>query len=165
MTQPLRASSGARERVLIVGAGNRDRGDDAAGLLTLELLPRPLPDSVGVAQVGDDPFVQLDRLARSDRLIAVDAVRTGAPAGTISRFDGLDALQHADDLPRGTHELGLRELLGMAQAMGSWPEKVVLFAIEGADFRLGSRPSPEVESAAREVASRIVAEIGVSPGP
>ncbi|KPV39666.1 hypothetical protein AN478_11135 [Thiohalorhabdus denitrificans] len=79
--------------------------------------------------------------------VLVDAVRSGAPPGTLHRFRGLDGLPAAD--PLSSHGFGLAEALALAERVGVLPEWVVV-GVE-ADVR---KPPPEAVVARAAAAVR-----------
>jgi len=153
MTRPHTSGPSA---VLVVGVGNLARGDDAAGLLVARRirLREPRIEVVEVPNATDC----LDALRRGERVIVVDAMRTGAPAGTVRRFDLQDEPLPASFSPGSTHALGLATAVELARALGTLPRRVVVYGIEGARFELGAAPSPEVLAAVDRVAEAVVAE-------
>jgi len=82
-----------------------------------------------------------------DAVLLVDAVSSGAPAGTLHRLDAV-----AEPLPpalfaASTHHLGVADAVELARALGRLPAKVVVIGIEGACFDAGEGLSIEVETA------------------
>jgi hydrogenase 3 maturation protease len=76
-----------RDRVCILGIGNRERGDDAAGSLLAESLQRR---SRAVAiDAGAVPENYLGKVVRVDPdvILVVDAMDFGAAPGTVARID------------------------------------------------------------------------------
>ena len=148
--------------MLIIVAGNRDRGDDAAGLLIGDRLAQPLPADSRLIDASRDPTRILDHLPEVDRVLIVDALRSGAPPGTIHRVDGLDRLIGWDGVRRSTHGLGVVEVLQLAKEMGLWASDVSLLGIEGRDFGFGA-PTPEVERAVGEAVVMVTEMLGRAP--
>ena len=66
--------------MLIVGCGNRQRGDDAAGILAAEKL-----SALGTTSrvCSGEPAELIEAWEGSDDVIVIDAVVTGAPVGTV----------------------------------------------------------------------------------
>ena len=82
-----------------------------------------------------------------DRVVLIDAMRSGSPPGTVRRFDA-----GRGDLPDGafacsSHLYGPAEAVALARSLGRLPESLVVYGVEGADFTLGAGLSPEVASA------------------
>jgi hydrogenase maturation protease len=140
---------------VLFAVGNPDRGDDAAGWLVADLLEAtPL---VTVRRVAADPSAILtDPLwDEADHVVVVDAVRTGAPTGTVHRWDLFELLDRAVPTGGGTHDLGVAATIGLAAALGRLPLAATVVGIEGRTFEPGAPPSPEVVAAAERVAASL----------
>ena len=143
----------SRPRLLVIGAGNDYRRDDAAGLEAARRL-RGL-ESVDVREARGDLSGLADLWDDHSRVVIVDAARSGAHTGTVHRFDA-----STEPLPtafsRGsTHALGVAEAVELARALGRLPAELIVYGIEGGDFSAGAGMSDEVSAAVEEVASRI----------
>ncbi len=150
-------------RRMVIGIGNPDRGDDAAGLEVARLLRQRLPGGVEVSQHAGDAAALLERLDGVAAAVLVDACVSGAPAGTVLRIDAAAAA-----LPRwggsaSTHGLGLGEAIELARALGRLPMRCIVYAIEGQSFALGAPLSPPISKAVVEVARRVAAEMAADP--
>ena len=146
--------------MLIIGCGNRDRGDDAAGLLVAERLRDLAAEAVNVSieLCSGEATELVDLWSRDDEVIVVDAVAGDAPAGTIHCWDD-DIPPRTGSASASTHGFGLREAIPLAQIMGRLPKLLRIYGIEGRQFEIGAGISPEVQSAAEQAAQEIRAEI------
>ncbi len=140
---------------LIVGVGNPMRGDDGVGPAVVDRLAPHLGPDVRCAVVDADPLPLMDLWAGADRVIVVDAVRSGRPPGTVHH------LVDPTRLPRGvrsasSHLVGLGELLGLADALGTLPHRLEFFGVEVARLDLGSGLGDEVAAAVDEVCDGIL---------
>ncbi len=149
-------------RVLIAGIGHPDRGDDTVGLLVAERLRvrlRGVEDVEVVATTADpSALLTLPAWDLAEHLIVVDACVGGAVPGHVHVFRDPDALPVP--VAGGTHDLGLATTLALARALGRRPAQVTVLAVEGAQFEVGSAPSPEVLAAAELLVARLVSEHG-----
>jgi len=137
--------------MLILGCGNRDRGDDAAGVLVAERLWILGLD----AQLCSGQALELiDAWNGTDDVIIVDAVMTGGPAGKVWLWEG-EQLPLPETLSLSTHGFGVAEAIRLARALDRLPKRLRVFAIEGSRFELGSTLSPEVMCAVKEVVAHI----------
>ena len=144
-----------RAGVLVIGVGNELRGDDAAGPAVMRhLLGAGL--QVAVCAGGTD---LLELWEGAHTAVVVDAVTTGAPAGTIHRFDLSTQALHLSATPTGTHALGLGDTLELGRALGRLPPRVIVYGIEGARFELGEPMCAEVSEALPQAARRVRAEV------
>jgi hydrogenase maturation protease len=139
--------------VRIVGYGNPERGDDAAGLLAAERLRAQWFEAVSVS---GDALELLESWQGATEVIIVDAVVTGAPAGTIHVWDG--AKPRAFHASNSTHGMGLLEALELGRTLHRLPARISIWGIEGRAFELGSEMTPAVKNAIREVTQRIASK-------
>ena len=148
-----------RPRRLVIGIGNDDRGDDAAGLAVARGLRGRVPAGVEVLEQDGEATRLLELLAAADAAYLVDAAVSGAPPGTIRRLDPAGAPLPRSLFAVSSHGLGLSEAIELARALGSLPPDLVVYAIEGADFSPGGPLSPAVAAAVVEVEARLLREL------
>lgn len=142
-------------QALVIGIGNPDRGDDGAGPFVARLIKRAAPPGVEAVRCSGDPADLLVLWQEADKVIAVDACRSGAPPGTIREFDAC-----AEPLPAGlgavsTHGFGLAAAVELARAMNCLPRSLTVIAIEAESFDPGAPLSLAVEQAGRAAAAAI----------
>ena len=130
---------------MIIGLGNEDRGDDGIGVRVVRRIATLRPDLETRVLAGGGLSL-LDAWAGKDEVVLVDVVQTGAPLGSVLRFD---ATEHPvpSRARASTHSLGIAEAIELARSLGKLPRKVVVIGIEGSRFELGSQPSRPVEEA------------------
>ncbi len=139
----------------MIGIGNDERHDDAAGLATARLLrSSPLPGA-RVLELAGGSVELLAAWEGEPSVLVVDAMVSGEPPGTVRRFDAGRETLPAGPAGASTHGLGLAEAVGLARALGRLPARLVLVGIEGTDFSPGAGLTPEV-AAGVEVAARLV---------
>jgi hydrogenase maturation protease len=146
--------------VLVVGIGNRLRGDDSASDEVVRLLhERGAQTGIEVSEQLCDPNDLLEVLQGRDAVVLVDTMRSGDPPGTIRRFDAssepLPARLHGS---ASTHAFGLHEAIELARALHRLPQRVIVFAVEGRDFEAGATLSGEVKAAAAPLACAVLRE-------
>ena len=144
--------------VLVIGAGNEQCGDDAAGpLVARSIQSRSIP-GVEVCAGDYDPLELIDLWKSARAVILIDAMSSGRPPGTVDRFD-----VHDHPLPTGrfrhtsTHNMGVAEAIELARALKQLPARFVVYGIEGRSFDPGSPLSPEVRLTANALVDLIVA--------
>lgn len=136
--------------MLVVGVGNRDRGDDAVGpevcdrLAALEL---PFLETVVMEAGGVDLS---STWQRDDDVTIVDAAR---PSGRPGRITQVDALRDRWSPPSAvsTHTVDVAASIELARAIGELPARLTLIGIEGRRFDFGTPLSPPVRAAADRV--------------
>ncbi|HEU0001717.1 MAG TPA: hydrogenase maturation protease [Ktedonobacteraceae bacterium] len=141
--------------MLIIGVGNSYRGDDGVGPAVLALLREERPSGTRLLECDGDCSALLDAWHGADAVMLIDAVSSGAPPGTVYRFDAL-----AQALPRevsfqSTHAFGVAEALALGRALGQLPANLIIYAVEGKAFTTGMGLSPEVELAVYEIVQQV----------
>lgn len=146
-------------RIAVIGVGNPDRGDDAAGRLVARCLRGLLPGNVTVGEHPGEGAGLLDLLEGADEALLIDAWKSGPEPGVIHRID-----LSRDPLPEGlagtsTHGFGLAEALELGQALGTLPKRCIVYAIAGSRFEIGVRPSAKVAETVTAVARQILSDL------
>jgi hydrogenase 3 maturation protease len=141
-------------RVAIVGIGNEERGDDAAGLEIVKRLQIELPqrgDDLLFLCTGTVPenFTREIVSFKPELVVLVDAADFGGKPGEL--------VLAAPDAVRGiafsTHTLPLSVLATYIERMTG--ARVVVLGIQPKNTDASSGPSPEVERTVRELVKRI----------
>jgi hydrogenase maturation protease len=143
---------------VVIGIGNPDRGDDAAGLAVARLVRADAPAGVTVIELDGDQLALLDAWDGAAEVYLVDAARFGAEPGSVVRFDA-DTTLGGEFSRVGTHLLGLADAIELGRALHRLPARLTGFGIEGAGYELGAPLSAEAEHAARTVAEQILREL------
>lgn len=154
----------ARESILL-GVGNLDRGDDAAGRIAARLLHDAVPPGIGVVECDGEATSLLTLLTGRDLVVVVDACQSGQPAGTVRRFDVSTTPLPSASYGVSTHGLGLDAALELARSLGQLPSRCIVYAVEGQDFTTGAGLSPPVAAAVRDVVPALVAEFAAAGAP
>lgn len=151
------------QRLLVIGVGNRDRGDDAAGPAVCDLLDAADPDGIATV-VCEGSVVDLAAIwERDDQVVVVDAAEPAGRPGRVREIDGASRLL----APAGaisTHTIDVPTAIGLARAIGRLPAGLTVLAIEAARFDDGAALTPEVEAAVSDVAATIIRRAGRRAG-
>lgn len=168
------ASSGASDktdaaplRLVIIGCGNPARSDDGVGVgveVIRQLVAAPVPAGVALIDAGTAGMDVMFRVRGAERVVIVDACRSGSEAGAIFRLSGREAMtptQHRFTLH------GLRwdhALYAGCQMFGDgFVDQTEVILIEAGELEFGLTLSAPVQSAAQRVAQMLslrVAEHG-----
>jgi hydrogenase maturation protease len=145
-------------RRLIVGVGNRDRGDDAVGRVVAERLRACGFQDIEIIEESGEAARLLDCFVGADTVWLLDAAMSGAPIGTIQCFD-----VSAAPLPQGqtmvsTHGFGLAEAIELARALKRLPRQCIVYTVEIDSCEMGAPLTPEVAAGAQELQARICAK-------
>ena len=123
--------------VLVLGFGNRSRGDDALGPLLLDGLSTDLPGNIELLedmQLQNEHAIDLKQRRLALFVHAAIAMSTGFHFGPVHA---------ANDLSHSSHALSPSELLANYRRLFGPPPDAFLLAIGGKDFELGSDLSQE----------------------
>jgi hydrogenase maturation protease len=143
---------------LIIGVGNRYRGDDAVGLAAAERLKQLHLPGIAVRFCPGGGLGLLEAWQGADTVIIIDAVRGAGVAGEIVRLDhqDLDRLDGSGKV--SSHGFGLGEVVRLAQALELMPARVMIYGVEARNFEPGTALSPEVAAAVDQVALLVAQE-------
>ncbi len=155
-----------RPPTAVLGLGNPLLADDGAGLVVMERLAaaHPWPDDLEFVDGGTWGLSLLPLFEDVERLLILDAVRTGESPGTVVRGE-------ADQVPRwyahpvSPHQIDLREVLGAATLINVVPTTLVVIGIEprtteGLHIGLSDEVDRSVDAAVAE-ATRVLRAWGV----
>ncbi len=148
---------------LLLGIGNEWASDDGVGPEVVrrvkvwwEGLERNATGEVGFVIMAQPDLALLDLLADCDRVIIVDAVRSGARPGTLHRQAWEAGMLGDRGVERASsHGFGVRELLDMARALGKLPPRVELWGVEAASTAPGRGLTPRVDEAVESTAQAL----------
>ena len=138
--------------MLIIGCGNPDRADDAAGLLVARRL-REL--GINAYEHSGEMLALIETWNGAPEVVMIDAVVSGAPPGTITVWDVWTAPLPPDRFRCSTHALGLTETIELARVLDRLPPRIFLYGIEGTNFSRGGAVSSEVAEAVELLAEQI----------
>lgn len=152
-------------RTAVIGMGSEMRGDDGVGgavLAALDDLPR-FGGRLRLARCDGEAARLIDLWDGFDHAIVVDAAHDPAePPGRLYRREL--SLAHwpgrfgPDEVaePAGNgHAAGFGTAIRLAEALGRLPDRLTLYAVNGADFTLGAPLSSEVAEAAGRLAAHL----------
>lgn len=154
----------ADAHTLVLGIGNPARGDDGAGRAAVRALCALQPNRVHVAETDGEAADVLALLEQAASAFVIDACCSGAEPGAIHRFDVSEAPLPQRAFQLSSHGAGLHEAIELARALGVLPPRCIVYTIEAARFTIGAPMSKPVESAAVEVAARVLAELANAQG-
>jgi hydrogenase maturation protease len=131
--------------VLVIGVGNAYRRDDGAGLMIARRICEASGRRAVLRESNGEGTALMEAWEEAGSVILVDAVCSGAPAGTIYRLDA-----HAETVAPAwfrcsTHAFSVAEAIALARALNRLPPRLIVFAVEGERFDAGVGLSPEVE--------------------
>ncbi len=137
---------------LIIGVGNADRGDDAAGLLVARRLRELGFDTV---EQSGEASALLDLWRDAHHVILVDAVVTGAEPGAVFVWDARSQRLSRDAFRCSTHNFGIADAVELGRMLDCLPPVVEIHGIEGAQFEMGAPLTAAVAEAVERIAGAI----------
>lgn len=145
---------------LILCIGNRYRQDDALGPLAADRLSAM---GLPVLELSGEGAGLIEAWTGGGLVVVVDALQSGAPAGTLRRID-----VGREPLPAGlfrysSHRFGLAEAVETARALNRLPDRLILFGVEGAAFGFGETLSPAVAAVFDDLLAQVADEVTASP--
>lgn len=148
--------------ILVIGIGNEYRSDDAAGLLACRLLKAEGLQDTLIIESNGDGVALMEAWETARKVFLIDAVSSGAKAGTIHRFDALTQPIPTQLSLQSSHVFGVAEAIGLARALHQLPANLIIYGIEGKNFTTGTTLSHEVESSVHEVVRQMMHEVQVA---
>ncbi len=144
-------------RVLVLGIGNVLMGDEGVGVHVIrQLTGMSLPEGVDCLDGGTGSFLLLEPLQRAKRIVLIDAMIDGNPAGTVTQLKP----KFSSDYPKTltAHDIGLKDLLDAAYLTRAALD-VILFAVSiDAMQGLGMELSPPIAQRLDELSTMVLEE-------
>jgi len=140
--------------ILVIAIGNVFRRDDGAGPAVAEKLRGQ--DGLEIIQLPGEGTELIEAWDGRDKVLVVDAMRSGRAAGEIRRFDGLRDDLPPDDFASLSHRFGLAQAVEMGRILGRLPKSLTIFGIEAVEFGQGLGLTSEVAAGADRLASEII---------
>jgi hydrogenase maturation protease len=149
----------APRKILVIGAGNPDRGDDGIGAMVAEQLAHRVPAEVAVLARSGDLLSLMEDWAAFDAVFCIDAAAPIDAPGRVHRIDLTTSALPRELALTSSHAFGLAEAIELARTLGLALPRIIVYAIEGHCFDAGAAMTPAVAAAAYVVADRIIDEI------
>ena len=133
--------------ILFLGVGNLHRADDGAGPLLAQRLSEDqllIKRGVDILPHSGEGVSLMHLWEGIDRVVIVDAMKSGLRCGTVRRFDAAHEPLHHGVFRYSSHLFGLAEAVEMARALGTLPPSMIIYGIEGREFTFGEAMSPSV---------------------
>ena len=144
---------------LVIGLGNAYRSDDAAGLMAARRIQQQATEYCAVIEHTGEGTALMELWKGADRVIVIDAMRSGAAPGNVSRFDAtlhpLPATMRRDS----THAFSLPEAVELSRTLQLLPRQLIVYGVEAQSFEAGTNLSPALELAIPAVVKRVLQEV------
>jgi hydrogenase maturation protease len=144
---------------MVLGLGNLVHADDGVGvhaIQRLQLDPR-VPTGVVLLDGGTQGLNLLAPLSGVGRLLVIDAIDVGEPAGTLLRFEGASLR----GLPgkASVHQLGFADLMVALQLLGDPPDEVVVLGVQPMSTEWSAELTLPVASTLGPLVERAIAQL------
>ncbi|MBX7553284.1 hydrogenase maturation protease [Streptomyces sp. NPDC004232] len=152
-------------RIAVIGIGNEFRHDDGVGLAVLGVLAERtgkdlLPAGTALLVCDGEPARLISLWENARLAVVIDCARAEpARPGRVHRLklDGDRLLRQSG--ATSSHRLGLGDAVELARLLDRLPDRLVVYAVEGADSSLGTGLSARVAARVGPLADRIADEI------
>lgn len=134
--------------------------DDGVGVKVVHGLQDnySFPDDVTVLDGGTLGLDLLPRLEGVERLLVVDALETGGAPGTAVRLFG-EEIPHALRTKLSPHQMGLQDLLAVAELQGNVPQEMILWGVQPESIEMGTELSAVVEGKVGFLTQKVLEEL------
>lgn len=150
-------------KILVIGCGNLLRADDAVGpVLIRQMWDIGLPENVLCADGGTAGMDVAFQMRGKEKVIIIDACKTGETAGTIYKVPGAEL----ENLPPLTDIHSHNFRWDHALAFGRWllkdeyPADITVYLIEAENTNFGENLTPKVKDSMEKLALRLIEELG-----
>ncbi len=145
--------------VLVMAVGNILKQDDGFGETVLRRLEeQELPGEVELFDAGTSAIDLMEIFNGREKLIVIDAVRGGQPAGNLYRFSPEEVEDQA--LPMNTlHQVGLLETLRLGELVDCKPKSTVIIGCQPEQTELGIGLSETVAAKVDKATELVLKEI------
>jgi hydrogenase maturation protease len=145
--------------IVVIGVGNEYCSDDGAGIAVARRLQMLFPTGVTILEESGEGAALIEAWKGATWVMLVDAVRSGAPLGTIHRLDVRAAPVPTGFFHYSTHAFSVAEAVELARSLDQLPAHLIVYGIEGQNFAAGVDLSPAVKQAVEAVVERAAIEV------
>ena len=146
--------------VLVLGLGNLLMSDDSIGVRAVQRLQHDyrVPEGVTLLDGGTLGLDLLPYIELADSLLIIDALEMQAAPGSLFRLEG-DEVPRAFASKLSVHQMGLQDLLAVAELQGYAPHKLVVHGIQAGSIEMKLELSTAVAEAMESLNSAIINEL------
>lgn len=153
--------------VLVLGIGNILMSDDGIGVRVVQNLAAKyrFPKKVTLLDGGTLGLDLLPRLEGIERLLVVDAVDGYGDPGTLIRLAG-EEVPVALATKVSSHQMGLKDLIAVAELQGIRPREIVLVGVKPASIEMDMQLSTAVAASFDLLEKQVLLELenwGIKP--
>ncbi|MDD5223314.1 MAG: hydrogenase maturation protease [bacterium] len=143
-------------KTLIIGVGNTIFQDEGVGMHAVHALEREkLPPGVLVIEAETSILDYLPQIQAAEKIVIIDALRTGAPPGTIYR---LTPESLPVDAALSLHAMGPLQVIQLAKQAGDFHAEVIIIGVEPKEMEMGMELTPEVKAQLPKITETVLNE-------
>ncbi len=143
---------------LVIGVGNRWRGDDGVGPRTIEALAQLDSLDAELLTLDGEPARLVAAWQGRPVVVVVDAIVAGDPPGTVHVITDLDRLPDAA-AGASSHAGGIAEAVALGRALGQLPDRLLVVGVEPATVGHGEMLSAPVAASVDAIVRLVAAEV------
>jgi hydrogenase maturation protease len=149
----------AKPKIVVVGIGNAYRSDDGVGLVAARRLANQRSRSFRVLEHNGEGADLMDCWEGADAVILLDAVVSGSKPGMLHRWNASRRPLPARTFRGSSHAFSLVAAVELARVLRRLPQRLIVYGVEGRDFRAGTELSPETGEAVNDLVRRVLKEV------
>ena len=165
MREPADGQGAPSRRVVVIGVGNEFRRDDGIGPEVVSRLQGQTAGTVPAVQLlisDGEPTRMIEAWTGASLAVVVDAILASLPnPGRRHRIE-LDRADFWDIRPVSSHGLSLGNAIGLAKALDRMPDRLIIHAVEAADFGQGIGLTPAVAAAAAPLTAAVLRDLAAA---
>jgi len=146
--------------ILVLGLGNTIMTDDGFGVEVVTTLSSRYHFQ-GPVKLLDGGTLGLDllpHLEEIESLLIIDALDMRAESGKIFRLEG-DEVPRAFASKLSVHQMGLQDLLAVAELQGHVPRNLVVWGVQPECIEMGTEMTAKVAAAVEPVVTSVLEEL------
>lgn len=148
---------------LVIGVGNRDRGDDGIGPVIATSVGEVLGGRVVTFAAEGDLSDLSMRWTPDHDVIVVDAMVSGREPGSAVEIDALASRLPVEAGLLSSHGVGLGEAVELARLLGRLPHSLTVVAVETVTFEQFDPVSDEVSARIPALVELVIDRIDALP--
>ena len=149
----------SKPKILVIGIGNAYRSDDGVGLVAARRLKNQRLRSFRVLEHNGEGADLMNCWEGADAAILLDAVQSGDRPGTLHRWNATRRPLPARAFRGSSHAFSVVAAVELARVLRRLPQHLIVYGVEGRDFRAGTGLSSETEEAVGDVVQRVLQEV------
>ena len=153
------------KRIVVLGLGNILMKDEGIGVHAIrELEKLQLPENVELIDGGTAGLAAFASLKDVEKLIIIDALKSGRTPGTIYRFHPKDLFNNSSAHALSLHQIGVLETIAILEKTGNLPKGIVIVGIEPKEIAWGTELTNDIRDKMPDIIDIVLKELNLSVG-